>query len=156
MTSTLLKRIVIGSVVVFVGLQFFRPDRVNPPVNRVQSVQSTASVPPAVDAILKRSCYDCHSNETRWPWYSAVAPVAWAVADDVTEGRAHVNLSEWGGYPGRKRIAILEKMCDEVRDGAMPLRQYLWVHRDARLSEADWKSVCDWSMDEADRLAAGR
>jgi len=56
----------------------------------------------------------------------------------------------------RKRAAILEKVCDEVREGGMPLREYLWLHRDARLSEADWKSVCDWSMDEADRLAAGR
>jgi len=156
MTSSLLKRIVIGAAIVFAGLQLFRPDRVNPPVNPAQSVQATASVPPAVDAILRRSCYDCHSNETRWPWYSAVAPMAWGVADHVREGRSHMNLSEWGPYPNRKRIAILEKMCDEVRDGGMPLPEYLWLHRDARLSEADWKSVCDWAMDASDRLAAGR
>jgi hypothetical protein len=156
MTTTRLTRITVGAAVVFAGMQFYRPARVNPPVNPSRTIQATAGVPPAVDAILKRSCYDCHSSETRWPWYSGVAPVSWGVADDVSEGRSHMNLSEWGAYPKVKRIAILEKMCDEVREGGMPLRQYLWVHRDARLSEADWKSVCGWSMDEAGRLAAGR
>jgi hypothetical protein len=151
-----LNRIVLGLAVVFAGLQLVRPDRTNPPVNAARSVQVTASVPPAVDAVLRRSCYDCHSSETRWPWYSGVAPMAWGVANHVKEGRATFNLSEWGSYPARKRVSVLEKMCDEVREGKMPLKQYLWLHRDATLSEADWKSVCDWSMDEADRLAGAR
>ena len=72
------------------------------------------------------------------------------------EGRAQLNFSQWGTYPSRKRVALLEKMCDEVREGGMPLKQYLWLHRDATLSEADWKSVCDWSTEEADRLAGSR
>ena len=156
MTATFYRRTVIGLAFVFLGLQLFRPDRANPPVGPAQSVQATATVPPAVDAVLVRSCYDCHSNQTRWPWYSAVAPMAWGVADHVAEGRAHVNFSEWGRYPSRKRIGILEKMCDEVREGRMPIREYLWLHRDARLSEVEWKSVCDWSTDESDRLSARR
>ena len=156
MTSSLLKRIVLGLVVVFAGMQLFRPDRTNPPVDSAQAVKATATVPPEVDAVFRRACYDCHSSETRWPWYSGVAPMAWGVADHVEEGRAAFNFSQWGAYPVRKRLAILEKVCDEVREGKMPLKQYLWLHRDATLSEADWKSVCDWSTDEADRLAAGR
>jgi hypothetical protein len=156
MTSTLMKRIVLGLVIVFAGMQFIRPDRTNPPLNASQSVQVTAAVPADVDKVLRRACYDCHSSETRWPWYSGVAPMAWGVADHVTEGRAEFNLSEWGSYPARKRVAVLEKMCDEVREGRMPLKQYLWLHRDATLSEADWKSICDWSTEEADRLSAGR
>ena len=152
MTSTLLKRIVLGFVIVIAGVQFFRPDRTNPPVDPARSVDATATVPAAVAEVLKRSCYDCHSSETRWPWYSAVAPMAWGVADHVIEGRSKLNFSEWGAYPPRKRVAILEKMCEEVREGGMPLTSYLVLHWDARLSEADWKSVCDWSMDEADRL----
>jgi hypothetical protein len=152
MTSTLLKRIVLGFLIVLAGMQFFRPDRANPPVDPARSVDATATVPAAVAAVLKRSCYDCHSSETRWPWYSATVPMGWGVADHVNEGRSHMNFSEWGGYPPKKRVGILEKMCDEVREGRMPLKQYLWLHWDARLSEADWKSVCDWSMDEADRL----
>ncbi len=156
MNATLLKRLVLGLLIVLAGIQLFRPDRTNPPVTAAQTVQAAASVPPGVDAILRRSCYDCHSNETRWPWYSAVAPMAFGVVDHVTEGRAEMNFSEWGAYPPKKRTALLEKMCEEVREGKMPLKQYLWLHRDATLSEADWKSVCDWSADEADRLAAGR
>jgi hypothetical protein len=156
MTSPLLKRIVLGLAIVFAGMQLVRPDRTNPPIDAAQSVQAVATVPPGVDAVLRRSCYDCHSSETRWPWYSGVAPLAWGVADHVKEGRATFNLSEWGSYPVRKRVAVLEKMCDEVREGGMPLKQYLWLHRDATLSEADWKSVCDWSMDQADRLAGAR
>jgi hypothetical protein len=156
MTSTLMKRIVLGLVIVFAGIQLFRPDRTNPPLNAAQSVQVTAAVPADLDKVLRRACYDCHSSETRWPWYSGVAPMAWGVAEHVTEGRAQFNFSEWGSYPARKRVAILEKMCDEVREGRMPLKQYLWLHRDATLSEADWKSICDWSMEEADRLSAGR
>jgi hypothetical protein len=156
MNATLLKRLVLGLLIVAAGMQLFRPDRTNPPVNTAQTVQATATVPRDVDAVLKRACYDCHSSETRWPWYSAVAPMAWAVANHVTEGRAEMNFSDWGSYPSRRRVALLEKMCDEVREGRMPLKQYLWLHRDATLSEADWKSVCDWSMEEADRLSAAR
>ena len=156
MNATLLKRLSLGLLVVLAGMQLFRPDRTNPPVTAAQTVQATASVPADVDAVLKRACYDCHSSETRWPWYSAVVPMAWGVTDHVTEGRAEMNFSEWGTYPARKRAALLEKMCDEVREGRMPLKQYLWLHRDAALSEADWKSVCGWSAEEAGRAAAGR
>ena len=156
MSSTLLKRILIGLVVVVAALQLFRPERTNPPVNPAQAVQAGAVVPPDIDAILRRSCYDCHSNETRWPWYSGVAPMAFGVVEHVTEGRSEMNFSQWGTYPAKKRTELVEKMCEEVREGKMPLKQYLWLHRDATLSEADWKSVCDWSADEADRLAAGR
>jgi hypothetical protein len=157
MTSTLLKRTLLGLVLVVAGLQFIRPDRTNPPVDAAMAVQATTTVPDQVGVVLRRSCYDCHSNETRWPWYSAVVPAAWGVANHVREGRAELNFSEWGRYPAAKRTALLEKMCDEVREGKMPLKQYLWLHRDAALSEADWKSVCDWSVDEAGRLtAAGR
>ena len=156
MTATLLKRIVLALAIVFAGMQLFRPDRTNPPVDPAQSVQATANLPPEVHAVLRRACFDCHSSETRWPWYSGVAPVSWGVVNDVKEARAAFNLSDWGTYPPRKRVAVLEKMCDEVREGKMPLKQYLWLHRDATLSEADWKSVCDWSMGEADGLAAGR
>jgi hypothetical protein len=157
MTSMLLKRTVLGLVLVVAGLQFIRPDRTNPPVDAAMAVQAATTVPPQVGAVLRRSCYDCHSNETRWPWYSSAVPMGWGIASHVREGRAELNFSEWGRYPAKKRAVLLEKMCEEVREGKMPLKQYLWLHRDAALSEADWKSVCDWSVDEAGRLtAAGR
>jgi len=152
MPRSLIKRVVLGLVVAGVAIQFYRPTRTNPPVNPSRRLEAAAQIPATTAAILQRSCYDCHSNETRWPWYSAVVPMAWGVANHVTEGRAHMNFSEWGAYPPRKRVAMLEKMCDEVREGRMPLPSYLLLHAEARLAEADWKAVCDWSTDEADRL----
>ena len=151
MAPSRIARVVLVLLILGAAAQFLRPARTNPPVVQAQALEAVAKVPAPLAPVLRRSCYDCHSNETRWPWYSAVVPMAWGVANHVREGRAAMNLSEWGSYPARKRTALLEKLCDEVRKGGMPLPAYLWLHRDARLSEAEWKAVCDWSMDEADR-----
>ena len=147
-------RIVLAFIVVAVAAQLVRPDRTNPPVDQRKTLAANATVPAPVESILRRSCGDCHSNETRWPWYSEVVPMSWGVAQHVREGREAMNFSEWGAYPARRRAALLEKLCDEVREKRMPMPSYLWIHRDATLAEADWKALCDWSMDEADRLPA--
>jgi hypothetical protein len=147
-----LKRPALGVLIIVVAIQFYRPARTNPPVDQAQSVTATATLPAEVSAVLKRSCYDCHSNETRWPWYSAVAPMSWGVVGHVNEGRGIYNLSEWGTYTTKKRAGILETMCDEVREGGMPLKSYLLLHPEARLAEADWKAICDWTGEEVDRL----
>ena len=153
MSPTLLKRAALGLFIVGLAIQFYRPARTNPPADPKQSVTASTTVPAEVSAILERSCYDCHSNKTRWPWYSAVAPMSWGLVSHVNEGRENMNLSEWGAYPPKKRASILEKMCDEVREGGMPLKSYLLLHPGARLSEVDWQAICDWSTSEADRLA---
>jgi hypothetical protein len=125
-------------------IQLVRPDRANPPVDPARSVVAAAHVPPNVAAILERSCYDCHSNETRWPWYSNVAPVSWFVSDDVAEGRRQLNFSEWSDYPADEAAARLLYVGAVVRSGAMPLPKYLRVHPEARLSEADVEAVTRW------------
>jgi hypothetical protein len=154
MTPSQVKRVALVLVLVGAAAQLVRPARTNPPVNPAHTVQAAATVPAGLASILRRSCFDCHSNETQWPWYSEVVPMSWGVANHVREGRAAMNFSEWAAYPARKRTELLEKLCDEVRKGQMPLATYLWLHRDARLSEAEWKAVCDWSMDEADRIGS--
>jgi hypothetical protein len=154
MAASRITRVVLALAVLGAAAQFIRPARTNPPVDQAQTIEAVAQVPAPLAPVLRRSCYDCHSNETRWPWYSAVVPMAWGVANHVREGRAAMNFSEWGRYPVRKRTALLEKLCDQVREGQMPLGSYLLLHRDARLSESEWKAVCDWSMDEADRLGS--
>jgi hypothetical protein len=151
MSTPGIKRVLLMLLLLAVAAQFVRPGRTNPRVDPARELRAGATVPAGVQTVLTRSCYDCHSNETRWPWYSAVVPMAWGVANHVREGRAVMNFSEWGAYPPRKRAALLEKACDEVREGGMPLGSYLLLHRDARLTDAEWKAVCDWSMDEADR-----
>ena len=99
------------------------------------------TVPADAAAVLKRACRDCHSNDTTWPWYSGVAPVSWLVIDHVRSGRRHFNYSEWTRYESEKARKILHDICEETRDGSMPIGSYLLAHREARLSEADVRPV---------------
>jgi len=151
MTASVLRRAVLGLVVLGVAAQLYRPARTNPPADPTNAVTAAAAVPAEAAAILKRSCYDCHSNETRWPWYSNVAPISWGVIGHVSEARSRLNFSEFGAYTPAKRVALLEKVCEEVREGGMPLGSYLLMHADARLSDADRKAICDWTAEAAGR-----
>jgi len=87
---------------------------------------------------------DCHSNHTVWPWYSSVAPMSWLVAKDVRNGRGKMNFSEWGRIPESKQEARLEAICEEIKEGEMPLKEYLLIHSDAKLSEQDKDALCNW------------
>lgn len=151
MVKRILKIVLLILVVAFVALQFKRPDRTNPPIDVTKTVEALQNIPQPVAAIIDRSCSDCHSNKTVWPLYSQIAPSSWLVADDVTQGRRHVNLSEWGDLDPKRRAKKLEQICDEVTDGSMPLWQYTLIHRSAKLSPADVKTICDWT--EAERTA---
>ena len=144
-------------IVVVVGLviaQFFGPAKSNPASDANQSIESRLQVTPQVAAILDRSCNDCHSNKTRWPWYANVAPVSWFVIGHVNEGRENINFSEWGRYTERDNDSLLRQMCREVRAGAMPLSSYTPLHPGSTLSAEDVKTLCDWTDAERARLAA--
>ena len=135
--KTALKIIAIFLVLVFVGIQFVRPERTNPPFDKSETLEATANVPGQVGVILKRSCKDCHSNETVYPWYSNVAPASWSIVDHIRVGRRELNFSKWGTYERRKQRHKLKEICQEVSNGQMPHNQYLWVHWDAALTEQD-------------------
>jgi len=144
----------IGLAVLLVVIQFFRPERSNPAVDPAGDITAQMSVPPAVRSILERSCYDCHSSKTRWPWYTNVAPVSWLVAHDVNEGREHLNLSEWGSYKHGRRVSRLDVMINLVDKGEMPPKSYLLMHGDAALGEADKDILCAWAEQLSDSLTA--
>lgn len=135
----LLPKILLGVAGVLVVIQVVRPDHTNPPVT------GQIKAPPEVLTLLKRSCFDCHSNETTWPWYSQIAPVSWLVARDVKEGRKHLNFSEWEGYEAGRKAKKLEETASEVGEGGMPMEIYLPMHPDAKLSEGDRKVLVDWA-----------
>jgi hypothetical protein len=137
-------------LVAFIGAQFARADRTNPPANAAASLR--AKTPPDVTAIMDRSCRDCHSNETRWPWYSNVAPMSWLVADHVHHGREHFNYSEWTSYAADDQDDFLGAVCNLALRGRMPLPSYLLVHRDATLSPEDVQTLCTWSDKMRDTL----
>jgi hypothetical protein len=141
-------------VVLLVAAQFVRPAKTNPAADPSLSIESQAQVTPAVASIFDRSCNDCHSNKTRWPWYSNVAPVSWFVIDHVNEGRGDMNLSEWGKLDRNRQRHRLEDMCEMVESGEMPLSTYTPLHPGSKLSQADVKALCDWSSSERQRLAS--
>lgn len=151
-----LKWLLIGIVALFIAAQFVRPARTNPAVDQTQTIQAHLQVTPPVAAILDRSCRDCHSNSTRWPWYSNVAPASWFLIDHVNHGRSHLNFSEWGKLEKREADKRLEEMCEEVSDKMMPMNSYTWIHRSAKLSDADIKILCDWTEAERKRLATNQ
>lgn len=136
------------------GAQFYRPARENPPVDTAQALEAHATVPGPILDLLKRSCYDCHSSETRWPWYSHVAPTSWLVARDVRLGRGQLNFSTWGEYNPYDRADMLDEACKRVTTGEMPLPPYVMMHSRARLSAADVASLCAWTQAEAARLTS--
>jgi mono/diheme cytochrome c family protein len=113
-----------------------------------------ARIDAAVLAIIQRSCADCHSEATRYPWYSHVAPVSFLVVSDVAGGREHLNLSRWSEYPAIRRMRSLSEIANQVKDGEMPLWQYILIHRDAKLSAADVEAIFQWTQTERARLIA--
>ncbi len=128
-------------VVLLFLAQAIRIDRSNP------GVRSDLAAEPAVKAVLRRACYDCHSSETVWPWYSGIAPASWLVSRDVQGGRRHLNFSEWGIYDGGTRSNKLREIAEEVREGGMPLWYYTLIHRDSRLTEAERNQILAWTAE---------
>ncbi|MFO7301921.1 MAG: heme-binding domain-containing protein [Acidobacteriota bacterium] len=111
-----------------------------------------AAMPVDVAATLRTSCFDCHSFETHWPWYTNVFPASMLLRRHVREGRAAMNLSEWAGYSRFEQADLLDDMCSEAAHGHMPPPSYLWLHRDAALDPAGIDALCDWTSLEAERL----
>lgn len=132
-------------VLLFAVIQIIHPKTVNPPVESAKAITSALAVDPNVSTLFERSCHDCHSNNTVWPWYSQVAPVSWLVVSDVNRGRRAMNLSEWNTVDGTKQRSLLTHICGEVKDGEMPPQAYKVVHRNAGVSTDDVNMLCAWT-----------
>ncbi|MBT8208017.1 MAG: heme-binding domain-containing protein [Acidimicrobiia bacterium] len=135
----LLKIGLAGAAALLLIIQLLPVDRVNPPV------VSELVAPPEVISVLRQSCYDCHSNETTWPWYSRIAPASWLVAKDVREGREAVNYSTWGRYDAEERAEKQWETWEDVEEGEMPMRIYTLMHPGARLTAQDRDILRDWA-----------
>ena len=147
-----LKWILIGLVAAFGLLQLANPDRTNPPVLADHDLFAANPPPPPVAALLRTSCFDCHSNETKWPWYSHIAPMSFLVANDVRNGRERLNFSDWPVTDQARAGRKFGNISDEVDSGNMPLKKYTMIHRDAVLSDAQRKAIVDWAEAQADLL----
>ncbi len=131
--------------IVLIAIQFWRPAKTTPPIVESETLEATTNVSTDVQAIMKRSCNDCHSNKTDYPWYSNVAPISWKVVQHIDEGREELNFSRWGTYNDKRKLRKLEEICEQIQERQMPHNQYLWIHRDAYLSESNIKVMCDWT-----------
>jgi hypothetical protein len=140
--SRRLKQATVVVVVVFATAQFIRPGRANPATDARQSIQGSAGTPNALVAILDRSCGDCHSNRTVWPWYARVAPLSWLMAAGVKKGREVVNFSEWSSYSAATQHTRMVMSCDAVSKGTMPGRAWTTLHPETRLSAQDIATIC--------------
>ena len=127
---------------VFLGMQFV-PTATTPKTSATTGAPMAEVINPQVGAILDRSCQDCHSGRTTWPWYSRVAPVSWIVSKHVSDGREILDFSDWANQPHSADERML--ICDAVSDGRMPLPEYTLIHRNAKLSKRDVELICNWA-----------
>ena len=142
----------LGLAVALLAAQFFQPARNLGEPEGPQSIVVQHKVPAEVQQILRRSCYDCHSNRTVYPWYASVQPVAWWLNEHIVDGKRELNFSDFAGYDTKRAVRRLQSTADEVRERHMPLPSYLLAHREARLSDADVTRLTTWAEDLADEL----
>lgn len=134
-----MKKALIILIVILIAIQFIPVDKTNP------TVTAELDAPTEIISIFKRSCYDCHSNETAWPWYSNIAPVSWLVAGDVKDARAHLNFSEWGNLSRKDRLKMKEEIWEEIEKEKMPLWKYNIMHPEASLTQNNKDLFRDWA-----------
>ncbi len=132
-------KIGVGVLAVLALIQVVRPSRSNPPVT------ADLQAAPEVKEVLRRACYNCHSNETRWPWYSHVAPVSWLLSHDVQDGRKDLNFSTWGTLSGPEQAEERGEIAESIAEGDMPPWYYVPMHPDARLSATDRSLLNAWA-----------
>lgn len=106
--------------------------------------------------IFKTSCYDCHSDNTEYPWYASISPFSWGIDQHIRNGKAELNLSVFGTLNSKEKIAVLDEICEVLNDSIMPPENYLMLHPDAAMDNDDITAICDWADDLAFSIMRGR
>lgn len=146
------KKLLFAFLFLFVVAQLIRPAKnlnAHPQPDDIFAQQPASD---EVRVLIEHSCYDCHSNNTRYPWYAEIQPVGWWLADHIKEGKAHVNFSEFGRYDAKRAARKLEQSSESIDDGSMPLASYSLIHRDARFTTEQKKKIMDWLDGIQERL----
>lgn len=141
-----------GVLTVLAAALLINPRLTNPPLVAGQDLTATNSPPPEIVKLIHNACYDCHSDETKWPWYSHVAPVSWWLVEHVEDGRKRLNFSQWPHDDWKRAARRWRSIADSVSEGDMPLPGYDRMHPAARLTNEERKKISDWAEQEADRL----
>ena len=144
---------ILGIGVVVAGMLLINPARPAPATPDGTDLLSTNLPPAEIASILRNACYDCHSDETKWPWYARVAPTSWWLAKHVNEARSELTFSDWPHDDPRRAAKKWRSIANVVESGEMPLPSYTWGHPEARLSEEERRQFVEWARAEADRLS---
>lgn len=135
----------------FILIQFFPIDKTNPPVNRELDFLSLKNPPQEIAKMIRTSCYDCHSNETRYPWYSYLQPSGWFLQDHIKDGRRELNFSEFASSEKKRQIHKLEECAEQIENGEMPLQSFVLLHQDARLNAQQRKTLSQYFQNLAEK-----
>ncbi len=148
------RKILLGIGIAFIVIQFVQPSHnKNTQVSEVDILR-IVNVPDSVKSILRTTCYDCHSNNTNYPWYSNIQPISWMMANHIKEGKEELNFSEFGNYSPRKQLSKLNGIANSIRDDIMPLSSYKLMHKQANLSKDERLFLIKWTQQTIDSLSA--
>lgn len=141
----IIKKIPLFLLVVFVVAQFFGPERNSGEVSSIEAFIAETNPPENVKVILKETCFDCHSDVTRYPWYFNITPVNYWIADHIEHGKSELNFSKWGEYSLKRKKHKFKEIWEEVEKKKMPLDSYTWTHDEANLSQQEIEMVVNWA-----------
>jgi len=141
----MIRKILVGLLVALVILQFIRPARNNGAAQTATDITHVVTVPDSTMQLLQTACYDCHSNHTNYPWYAEVNPVGLWLNDHVNEGKCELNFSEFATYAAKRQARKLDEVSKTVKEHDMPLGSYLWIHTEARLTDAQRQAIVHWA-----------
>lgn len=138
--------IIIGAVILlFIVIQFFPPEKNDKLLIPQNDIVFVIEMPTPVKKKIVDACYDCHSNKTAYPIYNRIAPVSWIMANHIHKGKEHLNFSEWANYDKKKQIKLLSDICDEITNGEMPIKSYVFMHSRAVINPKELEEICSWT-----------
>jgi len=141
----IVKKVAVALLVIFIAMQFYRPEKNQAQGNHTAQFLTETNPSSDIKIILQQTCYDCHSNNTEYPWYNNIAPVSYWLADHVKDGKKHLNFSDWESYSVKKKDHKLEEVIEMIEDGEMPLKEYTWTHAEAKLTDEQRNGVIAWA-----------
>jgi len=148
----LYKKILLALLGVFILIQFIQPAHNKSDQLLPTDLSKTVNVPDKILNVFKNSCYDCHSNNTRYPWYVNIQPMGWIMANHIKEGKDNFNFNEFATYSKRKQANKLRAISESIKDGSMPIQSYIWMHSDSKLNEENKKLITYWVLKTKDSM----
>jgi hypothetical protein len=150
------KQLLFVLLIVFIVIQFMQPARNRSGQVLHTDISKTYDIPSNGYTLLKNACYDCHSNNTSYPWYFNIQPIGWSLARDIQNGKAKLNFSDFGSISSRRQLSKLQEVENRIKDGTMPLALYQFMHPIARLTEEDRRLLIEWIQKTRDTIVTQR